>query len=220
MTDATRKIQTYVRDQTIEWDPGIVEKLKRHGLTDQTIDILGQEEYITMQLISYMDKDAINEVKEKYGLPIAQVTCIKHLVNSCQEYGEVKSDTMYKCQVVAEKENIIDYKKITPKQKDMLVTHAPELCNIVWPFRVFVVLRALKCFTEHDMEHCLTIPSRYKQVYEMITIIERATYKHYWSLVRALRSTGQKHAAKLLYHGQLEPWTVSITSKRSSKNNI
>ena len=219
MAGTTGKIQKFVRDQTITWDPGVVEEMKNHGLADQTIDILGQEGFNTIQLISYMDGELITKLEERFALPLAQVGCIKRLVESFQHREEGEVVSMYNCQVVAEKEEEIDYKLTTVKQKKTLRRQAPELCNIVRPFPVFVQLEAVNCLTKQEMEHCRRFHTPYEQVYELLTIIGNGTYKHYWSLVRALRSTGQRHAAKLLYHGHLKRWKVSIPSERTSKVN-
>ena len=217
MADTTTPFQKFVRDQTIIWDPGVVREMKRHGLDDQTVNILGKEGFTTTKKISYMDKDAIKEMKEKYELPIAEVGCIKCLVKSIQQEGQENIASLYNCQVVAETAEIIDNKLITRKQEDMLIKQAHTLCKIVKPLEVFVQLRAAKCLTKEEMDRCRKCDTDYEQVLEMLHIIEKGTYKHYWSLVRVLKSTGQSHAAKLLYNGKLTRCILSIPSDRSSK---
>ena len=217
MAGTTGKIQKFVRDQTITWDPGVVEEMKKHDLEDQTIDILGQEGFKTMKLISYMDDDVINKLEDRFALPLAQVGGIKRLVESFHQRREGNAVPTYNSQVVTERSEIIDNKLITRKQEDMLIKQAPKLCKIVKPLEVFVELRAAKCLTKEEMDRCRKCHTDYEQVLEMLHIIEKGTYKHYWSLVRALRCTDQKHAAKLLYNGELTSCSLSIPSNRTSK---
>ena len=202
----------YQRETRVTWDPGVKEELLARRLKEQTIDILGQEEYTTFQSIDSMSKEAIDQIKTEYRIPSSQIDRLREVIrirnnSTKQQAATLPVDTTSSSLMPEELVGAIIKQKVT-------------LCNIIRPMEVLVHLQAAYCLTTYEYNQCKVQATCFDKVCEMLDILVKGPEKGYHELIKGLKQTGQKHAAKLLTGEQLVHASTALDSGRPGETMI
>ena len=162
-------------DKEVEWGPGVKEDMRKYGLNEETIDILGLEGYIEYDAIDKLDEDCvIADLKDMEIIGIQRSafrTFMKARKSQIAESHKQSSGFM------------------TDNHIDILRKCKPKLASKMRPTEIIEKLLSEKMLTDFEVEHINSKPTRYEKVISLTDIIMKAEGGCFWSLIKALIST-------------------------------
>ena len=185
-------------DKEVEWGPGVKEDMRKHGLNEGTISILGFEGFNTYDVIDKLDEECVIVDLKDIKTPCAQRSAFRTFMK-------------------ARKSKIADNHQqssgfMTDTHIDILRKCKPKLACIMRPTEIIEKLRSEKMLTDYEAEHINSKPTRYEKVVSLTDIIMKAEDSCFWSLIKALFRT--KHENLVNFIGE------QMNQKGKSYNNI
>ena len=182
MASASDRVES-IPEVGVVWDAGLVEDMRQCGLTDKTIQILGEEEYTTYNLIDFVDEQLIAEELKDLGIKSGQRLAFLSLKKARQQKRV---------------EGRMNKTFMTERHHDLLLKCKPKMADCMDPVRVLEILQSEKILTDHEREAIKSKTTRYDQVTEMLDCLMKSTDDGFWHLVRALYRTKQDNLVNLI----------------------
>ena len=171
-------------DKEVEWGPGVKEDMRKHGLNDKTITILGLEEYIEYDAIDILDPECVIVDLTHMKIPGVQrsafLTFLKTRKSKIAESFKQSSSLM------------------TDTHVDILRKCKPKFASNMRPTEIIEKLRSEKMLTDFEAEHINSKPTRYEKVVSLTDIIMKAEDGCFWSLIKALFITNQENLVNFI----------------------
>ena len=173
-----------------EWQPGVMETMRKCKLTSTTIDILGHEGFTSFDILDHLDIGVLRSELREINLSMSQ----RHAFLSM-----IKSRQRRPLELELQPKSNQDFKGVTSVKHEIVLRKCNhELVNNLKVQEVLYLLRSDGVLTDVQYEHCNAMQHRYKKVEYLLEILEKGSQRSFLSFMRALRSTKQQHLANYI----------------------
>ena len=171
-------------EKEVEWGPGVKEDMRKHGLNEDTIGILGLEDFSTYDMIDKLDEDCILAELKDMRISGAQRCAFRTFMKARKE------------QIAVNHQQSSGF--MTHTHIDILRKCKSKLASIMRPTEIIEKLRSEKMLTDFEAEHINSKPTRYEKVVSLTDIIMKAEDGCFWSLIKALFRTKHENLVNFI----------------------
>ena len=167
-------------------------EMKRYGITDKTISILENEEFLQVIHIVSIDDSILQDICTKYQLKLGQKGVLKKFIS-------VKIDESKRKDGNEASMDGLPYARMDDLLRDLIRGNMFRLGNTIKDVEtVIVILYSEKILSDKEFELCKIKRNRREKIWKLMEIIREKTDEAFYAFVRALDRANQLTAVQML----------------------